>query len=335
MTPLCIHSTRWVGHLLHFSTLSVASIVFTRRLTCSALSYTIEEHGSSYTTNYSLYLKDKSGIVSPFHDIPLLADTEKNIYNMVVEIPKWTNAKMEISTKDAMNPIKQDMKKGQVRFVQNVFPYKGYIWNYGAIPQTWEDPRLIDEYTGQKGDGDPIDVIEIGNKVSFRGEIMQIKVLGIMALIDEGETDWKVIAIDVKDPIAPKLKDVADIHKIMPGLLEATYNWFRNYKIPGGSPPNKFAFEGEAKNSEFANKIIIETHEQWKKLVNKEIDNNKMACENVSVMESPYLIDRETANNVTESLPECGTPARVPDDVDKMYYLTDVQKEIFHPNEKS
>ena len=34
-----------------------------------------------------------------------------------------------------MNPIKQDIKKGKVRFVKNSFPYKGYIWNYGALPQ--------------------------------------------------------------------------------------------------------------------------------------------------------------------------------------------------------
>lgn len=26
-----------------------------------------------------------------------------------------------------------------------------------------------------------------------------------MALIDEGETDWKVIAIDINDPLAEKL----------------------------------------------------------------------------------------------------------------------------------
>jgi len=26
-----------------------------------------------------------------------------------------------------------------------------------------------------------------------------------MALLDEGETDWKVIVIDVNDPLAPKL----------------------------------------------------------------------------------------------------------------------------------
>ena len=36
-----------------------------------------------------------------------------------------------------MNPIKQDVKKGKMRFVKNSFPYKGYIWNYGAIPQVY------------------------------------------------------------------------------------------------------------------------------------------------------------------------------------------------------
>ena len=54
---------------------------------------------------------------------------------MVVEVPRWLNAKMEIATKDPLNPIKQDVKKGKLRYVANLFPYKGYIWNYGAIPQ--------------------------------------------------------------------------------------------------------------------------------------------------------------------------------------------------------
>lgn len=322
-------STHLATHVLQFSsTLSVASSFFgiTRRLSCSALRYAVEEHGSCFTTDYSLYFKNESGLISPFHDIPLLADKENNIYNMVVEIPKWTNAKMEISTKDKMNPIKQDMKKGKVRFVQNSFPYKGYIWNYGAIPQTWEDPTLIDEHTGQKGDGDPIDVIEIGNKVSAMGEVKQIKLLGIMALIDEGETDWKVIAIDINDPLASHLNEVKDIYDHMPGLVEATYDWFRNYKIPGGSPPNNFAFSGEVKNSEFTNKIIIETHEQWRKLVQNEIENKGLACENVSVEKSPYKIDHEEANKVTENLPGSAAPTPVPDDVDKMYYISDKQR---------
>ena len=42
---------------------------------------------------------------------------------------------IQISTKEALNPIKQDCKKGKLRFVHNCFPYHGYIWNYGALPQ--------------------------------------------------------------------------------------------------------------------------------------------------------------------------------------------------------
>jgi hypothetical protein len=37
-----------------------------------------------------------SGPISPLHDIPIYADANKKIYNMVVEIPRWTNAKMEV-----------------------------------------------------------------------------------------------------------------------------------------------------------------------------------------------------------------------------------------------
>lgn len=59
-------------------------------------------------------------------------------------MPRWTNAKMEMATKEPLNPIKQDSKNGVLRFVSNIFPYHGYMWNYGAIPQTWEDPREHD-----------------------------------------------------------------------------------------------------------------------------------------------------------------------------------------------
>jgi inorganic pyrophosphatase len=52
--------------------------------------------------------------------------------------------------------------------------------------------------------------------------IRQVKVLGIMALLDEGETDWKVIVIDVNDPLAPRLNDIEDVERHLPGLIRAT-----------------------------------------------------------------------------------------------------------------
>lgn len=42
---------------------------------------------------------------------------------------------MKISKEEFLNPIKQDVKKGKLRYVRNCFPHKGYLWNYGAFPQ--------------------------------------------------------------------------------------------------------------------------------------------------------------------------------------------------------
>lgn len=39
----------------------------------------------------------------------------------------------------------------------------------------------------------------------FPGQVIRVKVLGILAMIDEGEMDWKVIAINAEDPDAKKL----------------------------------------------------------------------------------------------------------------------------------
>lgn len=91
--------------------------------------------GSRLTSIKFFHAGNDNGPVSPLHDIPLYADEANKIFNMVVEVPRWTNAKMEINLKETLNPIKQDVKKGKLRFVANCFPHHGYIWNYGAIPQ--------------------------------------------------------------------------------------------------------------------------------------------------------------------------------------------------------
>lgn len=59
--------------------------------------------------------RDGFGPINPLHDIPLYADKEAGILNMVVEIPRGTNAKLEIKTKEALAPIVQDRKKGKPR----------------------------------------------------------------------------------------------------------------------------------------------------------------------------------------------------------------------------
>ncbi|KAM0332518.1 hypothetical protein ACHAQA_002801 [Verticillium albo-atrum] len=248
--------------------------------------YTLRKIGAPYTLEHRVYIEQDGVPVSPFHDIPLYANKEQTILNMIVEIPRWTNAKQEISKDELLNPIKQDIKKGKLRFVRNCFPHKGYLWNYGAFPQTWEDPNVIHPETKAKGDNDPLDVCEIGELVGYTGQVKQVKVLGVMALLDEEETDWKVIVIDVNDPLASKLNDVEDVERHLPGLLRATNEWFRIYKIPDGKPENQFAFTGECKNKKYAMDVVREAAEAWDRLITGKTPAGGISTTNLTVAES-------------------------------------------------
>jgi len=311
-----------VGSLLIATQVSQASFSLSGVRNMSK--FTIEERGSLNDFDYRIYFRDANGPISPFHDIPLrAAGNDCNTFNMIVEVPRWTNAKMEISTKDPLNPIKQDIKKEKLRFVANCFPHHGYIWNYGALPQTWENPHAVDAATKCKGDNDPIDVCEIGSKIHKRGDVVQVKVLGVFGLIDEGETDWKILAIDVTDPLADKLKDVEDIERLMPGYLRATVEWFRIYKIPDGKPENQFAFSGEAKNAAFALKLIAETHEYWLNLSKKVIPNDGgLALQRVTDSSSAFAITIDDANTIVNNNPAPGEARPLDPYVGKWHYVT-------------
>ena len=85
--------------------------------------------GAANTLDYRVFLESKSTgqPLSPFHDVPLYADEANGILNFIVEIPRWTNAKIEISKEDSFNPFKQDTKKGKLRYVRNSFPHLSLI----------------------------------------------------------------------------------------------------------------------------------------------------------------------------------------------------------------
>ncbi|XP_013775537.2 inorganic pyrophosphatase-like [Limulus polyphemus] len=92
----------------------------------------------------------------------------------------------------------------------------------------------------------------------------------------------------------------------MPGFLQATHEWFKMYKIPDGKPPNKFAFGGEAKNKDFAENIITETHHYWEELIQNKTDKGELSCSTVCVEDSPYKISIDEAENIVKQSHECG-----------------------------
>jgi len=232
---------------------------------------TIRETGEPKTLQYrvGLHYPDGGGNlapISPWHDVPLYpAAAAPGEVHMIVEIPKWSRAKFEIATGEDYNPIKQDTKKGRLR----EYTYGDMLFNYGCFPQTWEDPAHTTPDTNAIGDNDPVDAMEIGTMIHPVGSIVRVKVLGCLAMIDDGETDWKVICISMDDPLAKQMDDINDVERVIPGLTSVMREWLRMYKTVDGKPENTFGLEERAMDKAYTMAVVEETHQFWQNLINQ------------------------------------------------------------------
>ncbi|OBA20867.1 inorganic pyrophosphatase [Metschnikowia bicuspidata var. bicuspidata NRRL YB-4993] len=277
--------------------------------------------GSKYTKEYKNYcVEAPAKVMSYFHDVPLGLDLERKTATVVVEIPRWLNAKFEINIGEPGNPITQDVKKGRVRFVKNLFPYKGFPFNYGAFPQTWEDPTVMHDVAGLPGDGDPLDVCEIGARVLPTGTVKTVRILGSLALVDDGELDWKVIVVDEQDPLAGELRDIGDVLEKCPGLLEATREWFRNYKLPDGKLANKFAFDETYRSQQETMDLIMQCHGAWRRLVQGRSAAEGFAIENTTVENTPGHVARFAFSDAVLGS-DVESDAEIPPDVSRSHFF--------------
>lgn len=61
------------------------------------------------------------------------------------------------------------------------------LHNYGCLPQTWEDPSVKQTPEQLAGDNDPVDVVEIGERILAVGEIVEVKVQSVLWKFGERE----------------------------------------------------------------------------------------------------------------------------------------------------
>jgi len=253
---------------------------------------TKEIQGQLGTSAFRLQPSKDGRPLSLWHDVPLherlpSGDLSGNLH-FVCEIPKWTRKKFEIATDEAGNPIKQDEKKGELREFKT--GAAGLSFNYGCLPQTWEDPAHVHPDAKAGGDNDPLDVCEIGTRQIPSGEVRSVKVLGVLCMIDEGEADWKIIAIDVSDPWAPHLNGVADLEARIPGMVHAIREWFRDYKVADGKPQNKFGLEEQCMDRPYALGIVKECHESWLRLLSGEASRQTTQAAKLNTSHRPSMI---------------------------------------------
>jgi len=127
--------------------------------------------------------------------------------------------------------------------------------------------------------------------------------LGALGLIDEGEADWKILTIDARDPLANKLNNITDIETMMPGLLNATHDWFKFYKVPTGKPVNQFALGGSLMGGiffdrQFAVEIINHDHRSWKKLIAGQYPNAKIQLANTIAGSTKHQVSPTEAEEI-------------------------------------
>lgn len=158
------------------------------------------------------------------------AHTGERTINAVVEIPAGTNEKWEVKLDGVM---RWDLKNGGVRIVS----YLGYPANYGIVPRA-----VLGKELG--GDGDPLDVLVLGPALP-RGAVVEVKVLGLIQLVDGGEKDDKVLAVQKDGPLGDA-DDLDELDAEFPGVTAILKTWFENYKGPGKLTCSGFGSRGDA-----------------------------------------------------------------------------------------
>lgn len=174
-------------------------------------------------------------------------DSSENV-QAVIEIPAGRTEKWEVEKEDGN--LKWNFKKGKPR----VLKYIGYPGNYGMVPRT-----LLSKESG--GDGDPLDIILLGPPLN-RGEVVSAKLVGVLKLLDDGEQDDKLIAVQFNSPLK-KADSLEELDEKFPGITKILELWFTNYKGNGKMKSNGFG------DLEEAHKILNKASEQYEKSISK------------------------------------------------------------------
>ena len=152
--------------------------------------------------------------------------------NAVIEIPSGSIDKWEINKTNGK--LEWEIKDGKPRKVN----YLGYPGNYGMIPGT-----LLPKELG--GDGDPLDIIILGESVK-RGSVIECKIIGALKLLDNNEKDDKLIGVMKNSPFfnLESISDLDSSYKDITLIIEA---FFSNYKGPNKMKSLGYIEANEAK----------------------------------------------------------------------------------------
>lgn len=162
-------------------------------------------------------------------------DVDAGIINVVNEIPKGSNNKIEWRRNKKVMALD--------RVEPKVFAKPT---NYGFIPQT------LDE------DGDELDALILTDDPLPTGVVVEARVLGVLKFVDGGEVDDKVIVVPADDrETGNKYQTIDDVPAQLKKQIEFHFAHYKDLKKPGSTEVK--GIEG----LDSAKAVIREAQQRW------------------------------------------------------------------------
>jgi inorganic pyrophosphatase len=152
--------------------------------------------------------------------------------------PKRVNAVVEIP-QGSVHKYEYDKKLHVFRLDRTLYSPVHYPGDYGFIPST----------LGL--DGDPVDILVLVDAPSFPGCVIEVRPIGVLRMIDQGEHDEKILAVVENDPVYRQIREGKEV---FPHRLREIEHFFSIYKSLEGKKTEIAGWSG----AEAAHKLIKE-----------------------------------------------------------------------------
>lgn len=141
--------------------------------------------------------------MNPWHDVKI-GENIPNEVTAIIEVPKGSKNKYEL-----------DKDSGLIKVDRVLFSAVHYPANYGFIPQTYCE------------DNDPLDILVLGQEPVYPMSLMTAIPIGVMKMVDGGESDDKIIAVHAHDP---EYCDYKSIKELPSHRMAEVRRFFEDYK---------------------------------------------------------------------------------------------------------
>ena len=160
----------------------------------------------------------------PWHDVPI-GDAVPDEFTAQIEIPKGSKGKYELDKETGL------LKVDRILYSSVIYPA-----NYGFIPRTLGD------------DDDPLDVLVIMAEPVYPLSLLNVRPIGMMHMVDEGENDEKIICVHLDDPEYQNYEHHGELPE---HRLNELKRFFQDYKVLEGKEVDvgDFSDPDEAKDA--------------------------------------------------------------------------------------